>query len=120
MSAKVALELAVFVVFGDGEDIGAETKKVFAEVESFFVIIANDNGIDDAEAFQQGFFMFVGDGGFAAFVDPQDFFGGEGDNKVITQGARLFKKLNVASVDDVVATGDENFFQNIIGWSLGS
>lgn len=70
LCAEVAFELTVFIVVGDGEDVGTEAEEVLAEVEPFFVTIADDDGIDDAESFEESFFVFVGDGGFAAFMDP--------------------------------------------------
>jgi hypothetical protein len=101
---------SVFIVFGDDEEIGPDAEEVFLEVEAFLVAVGDDDFVDHAEALEEDAFVIVRDGGFAAFVVPEDFCGGEGDDEVVTECACFFEELEVASVEDVVAAGDEDFF----------
>jgi alkylation response protein AidB-like acyl-CoA dehydrogenase len=72
--------------------------------------LGDDDFIDHAEALEEDAFVFIRDRGFAAFVVPEDLGGGEGNDQVIAEGAGLLEELEVAGVEDVVATGDEDFF----------
>ena len=104
LGAEFAFERGVFVIFGDDEEVGFDAEEVVFEVEAFLVAPGDDDFIDHAQALEQGAFVVVGDGGFAALVVPEHLGGGEGDDEEIPERAGLLEELEVAGVEDVVTT----------------
>jgi hypothetical protein len=61
---------------------------------------------------EEGALVVVWDGGFAPLVMPKHFGGGEGDDEVIPQCAGLLEELEVAGMEDVIASRNEDFFHD--------
>jgi hypothetical protein len=100
--------LNVSIIFGDGENLRADTEKVIPEVETKFWPVTEYNFVDVPQSLEEGALVDLRHSGRALLVGNEDVARGEADDEAVAEGPRLAEELYVAAVEDIVATGDED------------
>ena len=66
--------------------------------------------VHHAHAFEHRFFVVVWNGGFPMLMNPKYFRGGKAHGQVITECPCFLEELDVATMQDIITSTDEDFF----------
>ena len=72
--------------------------------------VPDDNLVDDIDRGHECQLMILWDRGAPLLMLPKHFIGGKGNREVVTECTRFFEKLNMSSVENVVAARNKDFF----------
>ena len=72
--------------------------------------VPDDHLVDDIDRGHECQLMILRDRGAPLFMLPKHFIGGKANREVVTECTRFFEKLNMSSVENVVAARNKDFF----------